>query len=64
LLGGGHRFGAAAGLTQANGEVVARHGKVGQVGGEHRLVTATGPGGAGKVAPARREGVWFVDLIQ
>src|SRR5690242_317021 len=40
---------------------------------EHRMVTATGPGGIGKtrlalsvaaeVAPARREGVWFVDLI-
>jgi predicted ATPase/DNA-binding CsgD family transcriptional regulator len=40
---------------------------------EHRLVTATGPGGIGKTrlalsvaaeaAPARREGVWFVDLI-
>jgi DNA-binding CsgD family transcriptional regulator len=41
---------------------------------EHRMVTATGPGGIGKtrlalsvaaeLAPARREGVWFVDLIQ
>ncbi|MBO3751141.1 ATPase [Streptosporangiaceae bacterium NEAU-GS5] len=41
--------------------------------GMHRLVTATGPGGIGKTrlalsvaaeaAPARREGVWFVDLI-
>src|SRR5215467_2518515 len=40
---------------------------------EHRLVTATGPGGIGKtrlalsvaaeLAPARREGAWFVDLI-
>ena len=40
---------------------------------EHRMVTATGPGGIGKtrlalsvaaeLAPARREGVWFVDLI-
>ena len=39
----------------------------------HRLVTATGPGGIGKtrlalsvateVASARREGVWFLDLI-
>jgi predicted ATPase/DNA-binding CsgD family transcriptional regulator len=41
--------------------------------GQHRMVTATGPGGVGKTrlalsvaadaAPARREGVWFVDLI-
>src|SRR5690242_20544083 len=40
---------------------------------EHRMVTATGPGGIGKtrlalsvaaeLAPARREGEWFVDLI-
>ena len=40
---------------------------------EHRMVTATGPGGIGKtrlalsvaaeLAPARRDGVWFVDLI-
>ena len=40
---------------------------------EHRLVTATGPGGIGKtrlalivateVAPARRAGVWFLDLV-
>jgi len=40
---------------------------------EQRMVTATGPGGIGKtrlalsvaaeLAPARREGVWFVDLI-
>ncbi|MFI5894064.1 ATP-binding protein [Actinoplanes sp. NPDC051513] len=40
---------------------------------DHRLVTATGPGGigktrlalsvAGEVSPARREGVWFVDLV-
>ncbi|WP_433385458.1 ATP-binding protein [Actinoplanes sp. CA-142083] len=39
----------------------------------HRLVTATGPGGIGKtrlalsvataLAPARREGVWFLDLV-
>jgi predicted ATPase/DNA-binding CsgD family transcriptional regulator len=41
---------------------------------EHRLVTATGPGGIGKtrlalsvaadLAPTRREGVWFVDLVR
>ena len=40
---------------------------------EHRLVTATGPGGIGKtrlaisvaaeLAPARRDGAWFVDLV-
>jgi predicted ATPase/DNA-binding CsgD family transcriptional regulator len=40
---------------------------------EHRMVTATGPGGIGKtrlalsvaaeLAPARRDGVWFVDLV-
>jgi predicted ATPase/DNA-binding CsgD family transcriptional regulator len=39
----------------------------------HRMVTATGPGGIGKtrlalsvaadLAPARRDGVWFVDLV-
>ena len=41
--------------------------------GEHRMVTATGPGGIGKtrlalsvaaeLAPARRDGVWFADLV-
>jgi predicted ATPase/DNA-binding CsgD family transcriptional regulator len=41
--------------------------------GEHRLVTATGPGGIGKtrlalsvaaeLAPTRRDGVWFADLV-
>jgi len=41
--------------------------------GEQRLVTATGPGGVGKtrlalsvagdLAPARRDGAWFVDLV-
>ncbi|HET9667392.1 MAG TPA: LuxR C-terminal-related transcriptional regulator, partial [Desertimonas sp.] len=40
---------------------------------EHRMVTATGPGGIGKtrlalsvaaeLAPARRDGVWFTDLV-
>jgi DNA-binding CsgD family transcriptional regulator len=40
---------------------------------EHRMVTATGPGGVGKsrpalsvasgVAPVRRDGAWFVDLV-
>jgi predicted ATPase/DNA-binding CsgD family transcriptional regulator len=40
---------------------------------EHRMVTATGPGGVGKtrlalsvtadVAPTRRDGAWFVDLV-
>ena len=40
---------------------------------EHRMVTATGPGGVGKtrlalsvaaeLAPARRDGAWFVDLV-
>ena len=41
---------------------------------EHRMVTATGPGGVGKsrlalnvatrIAPVRRDGAWFIDLAQ
>jgi len=41
---------------------------------DHRMVTATGPGGVGKtrlalsvaadIAPSHRDGAWFVDLVQ
>jgi predicted ATPase/DNA-binding CsgD family transcriptional regulator len=60
-------------VTPFIGRTVERAALAGALA-EHRLVTATGPGGIGKtrlalsvaaeVAPARPEGVWFVDLIQ
>jgi predicted ATPase/DNA-binding CsgD family transcriptional regulator len=71
LVRSGHR-GLPLPVTPFIGRTGERAALIAALAG-HRLVTATGPGGIGKtrlalsvaaeVAPARREGVWFLDLV-
>jgi predicted ATPase/DNA-binding CsgD family transcriptional regulator len=72
LVGSGRR-GLPVPATPFVGRVAERAALVAALA-EHRMVTATGPGGVGKtrlalsvaaeLAAARRDGAWFVDLVR